>query len=372
MSVSRRPRACVPRPACFARVLALVAVCLAVVIPSRASANPGLAGTRHLGMGGASRASTRGAGAMLVNPANLGFTRQFEIEPAYQGNIESNTHGAGILVMDSLLNERLALGLGYVATIGAPRVSFATDTGDTQKLKLVHTAHEVSLPIAINVALGWLAFGVRPKFQYSAMRFEDAEGVRRDARAEQTKFGLDLALTFSARQWVNISVIGQNISGQNVPATTLDLAPYSFDLTTLDRSRVSPVSDYARTLAHGIAVFPTRKPTFSINFDGVYDFTSFRYGFKDEDKYTRKLFAGGVEYSIRDVVPLRIGGFYDSRGRGKTDDRGYIALGVGYFRAAPKGAAGFNLGVGVSRQITGPSPETLIAVSLGILLNPQR
>lgn len=323
-------------------------------------------------MGGASRASTRGAGAMLVNPANLGFTRQFEIEPAYQANIESNTHGAGLMVMDSLLNERLALGLGYVATIGAPRVGYETAAGDTEQIKLVHTAHEVSLPIAVNVALGWLAFGVRPKFQYSAMRFQDAAGARHDARAEQTKFGLDLALTFSARRWVNISVIGQNISGQNVPATTLNLAPYSFDLTTLDRSRVSPVSDYARTLAHGIAVFPTRTPTFSINFDGVYDFTSYRYGFKEEDKYTRMLFAGGVEYSIRDVVPLRLGGFYDSRGKGKTDDRGYIALGVGYFRAPPKGAVGFNLGVGFSRQITGPSPETLLAVSLGILIHPQR
>lgn len=372
MSVSRRPRACVPRPARFARLLALVTLCLGFVIPSRALANPGLAGTRHLGMGGASRASARGAGAMLVNPANLGFTRQFEIEPAYQGNIESNTHGAGLLVMDSLLNERLALGLGYVATIGAPRVSYDTDTGDTEQIKLVHTAHEVSLPIAINVALGWLAFGVRPKFQYSALRFQDTAGARHDARAEQTKFGLDLALTFSARQWVNVSVIGQNISGQNVPATTLNLAPYSFDLTTLDRSRVSPVSDYARTLAHGLAVFPTRKPTFSINFDGVYDFTSFRYGFAEADKSTRMLFAGGVEYSIRDVVPLRLGGFWDSRGKGKTDDRGYVALGVGYFRAALRGAVGFNLGVGFSRQITGPSPETLLAVSLGILLNPQR
>jgi len=323
-------------------------------------------------LGGASRASARGTGAILVNPANLGFTRQFEIEPAYQANIESNTHGVGLLAMDSLLNERLALGLGYIATVGAPRVSYETEAGETQQIQLSHTGHEVSLPIAVNVALGWLAFGVRPKFQYSALRFQDIADKRHDARAEQTKFGLDLALTFSARQWVNVAVVGQNVAGQMVPATTLDLAPYSFDLTTLNRSRISPVSDYARTLSHGLAVFPTRKPTFSINFDGVYDFTSYRLGFETAEKYTRKLFAGGVEYSIRDVVPLRVGGFWDSRGRGKTDDRGYIAAGVGYFRAAAKGAVGFNLGVGFSRQITGPSPETLLAVSLGILVNPSR
>lgn len=323
-------------------------------------------------MGGASRASASGTAAILVNPANLGFTRQFEIEPAYQANIASNTHGAGLLAMDSLLNERLALGLGYIATIGAPRVSYEDEAGETQQIQLLHTAHEVSLPIAINVALGWLAFGVRPKFQYSALRFTDADDKRHDARAEQTKFGLDLALSFSARRWLTVSVIGQNVTGQMVPATTLDLAPYSFDLTTLNRSRVSPVSDYARTLAHGLAVFPTRMPNFSINFDGVYDFTSYRMGFKDADKYTRLLFAGGVEYSIRDMVPVRLGGFWDSRGRGKTDDRGYIALGVGYFRPAAKGSVGLNLGLGFSRQITGPSPETLLAVSLGFLLNPQR
>ena len=323
-------------------------------------------------MGGASRASTSGTGAILINPANLGFTRQFEIEPAYQAEIGSNTHGVGLLAMDSLLNERLALGLGYIATIGAPRVSYDNGAGEPQRLQLTHTAHEVSLPIALNAALGWLALGIRPKFQYSALRFNDVADKRHDARAEQTKFGLDVALSFSVKQWVTLSVIGQNVTGQMAPATTLDLAPYSFDLTTLDRGRVSPVSDYARTLAHGLAVFPTRAPTFSINFDGVYDFTSYRYGFKDPDKYTRMLFAGGVEYSIRDVVPLRLGGHWDSRGRGKDDDRGYIALGVGYFRPAPKGAIGFNLGLGFSRQVTGPSPETVLALSLGLLLNPRR
>ncbi len=323
-------------------------------------------------MGGASRASATGTAAILVNPANLGATRQFEIEPVYQAQFESNTHGAGLLAMDSLHNERLALGLGYIATIGAPKVAYETDNGDKQTIQLSHTAHEVSLPIAINLALGWLAFGVRPKFQYSALRFTDVADKRHDARAEQTKFGLDLALSFSARQWLTVAVVGQNVTGQMVPATTLDLAPYSFDLSTLNRSRVSPVSDYARTLAHGLAVFPTRRPSFSINFDGVYDFTSFRYGFKEADKYTRLLFAGGVEYSIRDMVPVRLGGYWDSRGRGKTDDRGYIAAGIGYFRPAPKGAVGFNLGLGFSRQITGPSPETILAVSLGFLLNPSR
>jgi hypothetical protein len=305
---------------------------------------------------------------MLINPANLGATRQFEIAPVYQGRIEENTHGAGILAMDSLNNQRIALGLGYIATLGGPRISYTDAGGETKNLQLTHAGHEVSLPIAVNAVLGWLSFGVRPKFQYTALRFRDADGTRQDARKEQTAFGLDLAATLSLFRAVSVSVIGYNLTGPAPPATTLNLAPIIYDPATLDRRRVSPVSDYARSLSHAVAVFPTRSPGFSINFDGTYDFTS--YWLASDDKYTRMIFAGGAEYSVRDIVPIRVGGYWDSRGRGKADDRGYIALGVGYTRAPPKGSVGFDLGFGFSRQITGPNPDTRLGVTLGLLLNP--
>lgn len=321
-------------------------------------------------MGGASRASTSGAEAMLVNPANLGFTRQFEIQPAYQVNIERNTHGAGLLAMDSLLNERLALGLGYAMTLGGPKLGYVdAATGETKSLQLAHAAHEVGLPIAINVVRGWLAFGVRPKFQYSVLRFLDGEGGRQDARKQQLAFGLDLALSFSARRYMTVSFVAQNLTGPAPPATTLNLAPLVIMDGSLSRGRVSPVSDYPRSVAHGLAVFPTQKPGFSINFDGMYDFTSYRTA---DDKFTRMLFAGGVEYSVRDAVPLRLGGYWDSRGRGKEDDRGYISFGAGYFTSPGKGQVGLNFGLGFSRQITGPTPDTTLAITLGVLLNPNR
>jgi hypothetical protein len=334
---------------------------------SPAAASPGLTDTRHLGMGTASRASARGTGAMLVNPANLGFTRQFQLAPVYMATFESNTHGVGFLAMDSLLNARIGVGLGYIATIGQPKLTYADAMGAEQTLTLAHTGHEVSLPIGINAVLGWLAFGVRPKFQYSALRFRDDAGARQDARKELTAFGLDLAASFSARRWMTISVVGQNITGPAAPARDLNLAPLVITPGTLDRSRVSAVSDYPRTVAHGLAVFPTRSPGFSLNFDGVYDFTSYR---TDADKFTRMLFSGGAEYAIKEVVPIRFGGWWDSRGRGKADDRGYIAFGVGWFRAPSRGGVGFDLGVGFARQVTGPSPDTRLAVSLGVLLNP--
>lgn len=367
MPVSRRPRALHTRPARHLWAPGLLLAVLALARTSPALASPGLEGTRHLGMGGASRASSRGTGAMLVNPANLSFTRQFEIAPVYQVRFEDNTHGVGLLAMDSLNNERVALGLGYIATVGGPKVRYTDVNGDRQTLELVHTGHEVGMPISINAVLGWLAFGVRPKFQFSSLRFRDPDGTRQDARKEQTAFGLDVAMTFSFRQYATVSVIGQNLTGPAPPATTLNLAPLVITPMSLDRSRVSPVSDYPRTVSHALAVFPTRSPGFSLNFDGLYDFTSYRTA---DDKFTRMVFAGGVEYTVRNLVPLRLGGSYDSRGRGSADDRGYIAFGLGFTRPPTKGSVGFDLGLGFSRQIAGPTPETVLAVNLGLLINP--
>lgn len=358
-----RPRFVLRRrcPAIAALTFAAVAVRM-----SPAHASPGLVGTRHLGMGEASRASARGTGAMLVNPANLGFTRQFEIAPVYQARFENNTHGIGILAMDSLNNERIALGLGYLATYGAPKISYVDPMDGEHTLTLAHLGHEVSLPIAVNAVLGWVALGVRPKFQFTALRFRDPDGVKQEARAEQTAFGLDVSATFSFRRWVNVSVIGYNLAGPSPLATNLNLAPIVYQPDTLNRARISPVADYARSLSHAIAVFPTRDPGFSFNFDGTYDFTSYWH----DKNFTRMVFAGGAEYTVRGAVPIRLGGYWDGRGRGKEDNRGYIAAGLGYYRAPAKGSVGYDLGLGFSRQITGPAPDTRLAVTLALMFNP--
>lgn len=357
-------------PALFGRragVSAIFGLLTALAIPSQVLAAPGLDGTRNLGMGGATRASATGSGAMLANPANMGFTRQFLIDPVYQASIENNTHGVGIQAMDSLMNPRFAVGLGYVATLGLPNVTFQDERGGDHKLELFHMAHEVGLPIALNAVPGWLAFGVRPKFLQTSLRFVDADGAARDVKKNRLAFGLDFAMTVSLKQYVNVSLVGQNLVGPAPPARDLKLDPYAVNFDTLDRKHVSLLSDFPRTLAHGVAIFPTRNNGFSLNFDGMYDFTSFWA----QEKYTRMVFAGGAEYTIKNTVPLRLGGYWDSRGRGKEDDRGFLACGLGFVRDAQKGGIGFDLGVGFSRQITGPNPETRLAVNLGIRINPQ-
>lgn len=348
------------------RSAVLLGAALSSAISSRALAAPGLDGTRNLGMGGATRASATGTNAMLVSPGNMGFTRQFLIDPVYQVQVENNTHGAGILAMDSLLNPRVAVGLGYIATFGGPRIAFTDETGTARELGMFHQGHEVGLALAINAVPGWLAFGVRPKFQYTSLRFLDPDNKKQDAITARSAFGLDLSMSISLARWVNIAVVGQNLAGPSPPVITPDLTPYMVAEGSLDRSRLSQLSDFPRTVAHGFALFPTRNPGFSFNFDGLYDFTSFVH----QDKFVRMVFAGGAEYTIKNVVPLRFGGYWDSRGRGKTDDRGFIAFGLGFQRDAPKGGIGFDLGMGFSRQVTGPYPETRLGINLGLRINP--
>lgn len=339
----------------------------ALAIPSRVLAAPGLDGTRNLSMGGSGRASTTGTNAMIANPANMGFTRQFLIDPVYQVQFDNNTHGVGLMAMDSLLNPRVAVGLGYLATLGTPRVTFKNTRGGDHELTLLHMAHEVGLPISVNAVLGWLAFAVKPKFLQTSLRFPDGQDKYHDAKPSRVAFGLDLAMSVSLKQYVNLAVVGQNLVGPAPPVQNPTLEPYVVDPATLDRRQISWLSDFPRTVAHGLSIFPLRDAGFSFNFDGLYDFTSFRW----QDKYTRMVFSGGGEYTIKGIVPLRLGGYWDSRGRGKQDDRGFIAFGVGFQRDAPRGGIGFDLGVGFSRQVTGPDPETRLAVNLGLRINPQ-
>ena len=59
----------------------------------------------------------------------------------------------------------------------------------------------------------------------------------------------------------------------------------------------------------------------------------------------------------------------DGRGRGKDDDRGYIAGGIAFHRPAQIGVVGFDVGFSFQRQVTGPTPETFIGVNLAVSLN---
>lgn len=337
--------------------------------PAVAQASPGVDGTRNLAMGDRTRASASGTNAALTNPAHMSFSQQFAIEPLYQLKLQNRTSGVGILVMDSLNNPRFALGLGYLFMRGTPQVEFTNSAGEEDTLELVHYGHEVLGAISVVVVKQWLAIGIKPKYQYTSLRYRDDQGVAHNAHDKLNAFGLDTAVSLNLAGWVQLAVVGYNLLGSHDPAfvsdSDKDLAQMDVDVDTFDRGTVSRLSDYPLMLGHGLAVFPLNHPDLSLNFDGTYDFTSFR----NNDKHTRLTYGGSIEWVIAGV-PLRFGSYWDSRDRGKDDDRVFVAGGIGYIKPAKLGGIGVDLGFGFSQQVAGPRPETILGLNIGLRIHP--
>ncbi|MFV8750929.1 hypothetical protein ACNOYE_10330 [Nannocystaceae bacterium ST9] len=350
-------------------ILALTAFC-----PLEAEASPGVDGTRNLSMGNATRGSSAGTQAALINPAGLMYGQQFAIEGMYQYNAQTRTHGMGVFISDSLNTPRIALALGYVFMRGDPRLRYTDALGERKDLGLVHFGHEVSGVLSVAAVKNWLYLGVKPKWQYSSLRYLDDDGKVHDFRRKLNAFGLDIGLALNLLDWAKIAVVGYNLTGPAAPAytedkpVTLDGVAVDPDDPAINTTNVRRLSDYPRSLGHGLAIFPLRKPDFSINVDATYDFTSYW----NQNKYTRVTVNAGAEF-VAGPVPIRVGGWWDSRGRGNGDDRGYVSAGLGYFLAPKVGGVGVDIAAGFAQQVTG-SPraqlDTVIGVNIGIRLHP--
>ncbi len=349
-----------------------------------ARAHPGVEGTRNLSMGSVARSSSFGTNAALINPSNMPFTQTFAIEPIYQLGVQGRRHGLGFVVMDSLNNPRISIGVGYLVMRGSPTVGFdladdeptrvpADGTGSlTNQLELVHVAHETFGAISVTVVKGWLALGLKPKYQFSSLRFRDSMGVAHDAHERLSTFGLDASATMHFQGWAAVSAMVNNLVGNHPPPFTdereLNLDRAGAQGGTVDSGTVSELSDYPFTVEHGLAVFPLHHPDFSLNFDGMYDFSSYRF-----ESYTRRALGGSAEFVVG-PVPLRVGTLWDSRGKGKDDDRFYVAGGVAYVKPAKQGGVGIDLGMGIRQQVAGPGlgdqRETVLSFNLGLRIRP--
>lgn len=357
--------------------LAALGLGLAVLAAApEAAASPGVDGTRNLSMGNATRGSSAGTNAAIINPAGLSYTQQFAIEPLYQYDLQTRTHGLGFFISDSLNTPRFALALGYVFMRGNPRIMYSGLDG-RESLDLVHFGHEVSGVLSVVAVKNWLYIGLKPKWQYVSLRYLDDDGVARDFNPKLNAFGLDAAVAVNILDFVKIAVVGYNLVGPRDPAWTEDEIPEiegvgmsdDPDAAGLNVENVRRVSDYPRSLGHGLAVFPLRHPNFSLNIDATYDFTSY---WASQDKWTRVTVNGGAEY-VAGPVPIRVGGWWDSRGRGGADDRGYVSAGFGFVQPAKLGGAGVDIGVGFAQQVAGatrPKLDTVLTLNIGLRLRP--
>lgn len=370
------------------RRLAPVGIALGLIVaaPGLASAHPGVEGTRNLSLGSVARSSSFGTNAALINPSNMSFTQTFAIEPIYQFGVQGRRHGIGFVLMDSLNNPWLSVGLGYLVMRGSPTVSFTRTTDDPVRipdsgeiapnadLELVHVAHETFAAISVTVVKGWLSLAAKPKYQFSSLRYLDSSGVARDAHERLSSFGLDMSTTLNFGGWAAVSGMVNNIIGNHPPPFTDDQA-LALDEAgalegTIDSGTVAEISDFPFTIEHGLSVFPLHHPDFSLNFDGIYDLSSYRF-----ENHTRTALGGSAEF-VLGPVPLRFGTLWDGRGRGKDDDRIHVAGGLAYVKAAKQGGLGVDIGLGVRQQVTGPElggrRETVLSFNLGLRIRPDR
>lgn len=347
-----------------------LAVAMAVgLISSTAEASPAVGGTRNVSLGGVSHSSSFGSNAALANPAMMSFSPVFTVEAMYQLNIQQRTNGIGFVVMDSLNNSRIGLGLGYLFMRGAPEIDYQDSaTGENVNLELSRFGHEAFGALSIVAVPNWVTLGLKPKYQYSSLRYRDPEGLARNAHEKLNGFGLDTALSLNIAGFAAISVIALNVVGNHDPYFTDDreLSLEGLPVTegTVDRGHLSELSDYPLTLVHGLSVFPLRSPKLSLNFDGTYDFTSFRF-----EDHTRLTYGGSAEF-IAGPVPIRFGTIWDNRGKGNEDDRIYVAGGLAYAKNARPGGMGVDIGIGVQQQVSGPMLETILGINLGLRMHP--
>ena len=188
--------------------LCSVGALLAVSLASPdASASPGADGTRNLSMGNATRGSSTGTDAAIINPAGLSYAQQFEIEPIYQLDLRTGTHGLGVFISDSLNNPRFGLGLGYTFMRGTPKIRYDDIANERQALELVHFGHEVAGILSVTAVRNWLYIGLKPKWQYVSLRYLDDEGQARDYVPKHNAFGLDAAIAVNFLDWAKFAVV---------------------------------------------------------------------------------------------------------------------------------------------------------------------
>jgi hypothetical protein len=281
------------------------ALLLLLASAAPAAAQYDFVNARALGMGEALRGAATGAAGPLLNPAGMSLIRQYSIEADYGLRIEDLGHHVHVSIVDSITT-RVAAGLYYNFVHATPQLSLNWAGGRLDNVTLLREGHTAGL--ALSVPIGrYVILGATIKYlnyftQAPLPQGTVPEQLQLD-RINGVSFDASLLLRFAEK--FHATVIGYNLWDHG--------------------SRETPLS-----LGIGLTVIPIG--SLLINFDTVINFTGYKAYERNpidgsvtlNTRVTARL-GPGIEYMIKQMVPIRIGLVYD-HGQPGT----YLTAGLGY------------------------------------------
>ena len=324
---------------------------------SVANAAEPMVGIRSLAMGDSMRAMATQSEAMLLNPAGLALSQQFQVTGFYSLRLPSLGHFLHASISDSVTNPYFALGLYYNYLRETPRFGFRLRNGGDDLVQqvvgadIVRTGHESGTTLAIPIGQR-LTLGASLKYAYYSLRAQLGQDVAppgqsaADSRIDREN-SVDLGSTGSVVTF-DFGMTLRPFAGLHVGVVGQNLWPHGYELPTLLGIGLGyQVGDRLLLAVDTV-----------INFTGneaCSDMTQTTCN--ETTRRTTVRVGGGAEYTIAGKVPLRLGYLYDDNLRAH-----HATMGLGYVSKD----SGFALDVSV-RQRVAPGSETVLLFGIRIL-----
>ena len=310
--------------------------------PRPASAFDDVLPARALAMGGASRATATGALGPLFNPAGMTVTRQYSIEAMYGFRVQDLGSTVHLSIADSVTS-RVAAGIYYTFVYGTPKFTLGTPNGPGD---VVRQGTETGLSLAM--ALGdWFSFGVTSKYVRISTEVTNPEGMKAVAAGETPPPKTFVVDTSTATAVAN---------GFTMDAGLLVRLGQSFRLG-VEGHNLIPLRSFDAPIGMGVGLSYQYATALLVNADVKIDFDKYRQPgstaadgghLLGNNRVTGR--AGfGLEYVIRNIVPVRLGYAYDS-GYGAS----YLSLGGGYLSSR------FGIDLGYRQKVSTGLESTLM------------
>ncbi len=324
---------------------------------SVADAAEPMVGVRSLAMGDSMRAVATQSEAMLLNPAGLAMTRQFQVTGFYSLRLPSMGHFLHAAISDSVTNRYFALGLYYNYLRETPRFGFRLRGGgddfvqSVQGAEVVRSGHESGTALAIPIGER-LTLGASLKYAYYSLRAQLGQDMAppgqsaADSRIDREN-SVDLGSTGSVVTF-DFGATLRPFGGLSIGVVGQNLWPHGYELPTLLGIGLGyQVGDNLLLAADTV-----------INFTGHETCSDMTASTCNETaRRTTVRVGAGAEYMIVGKVPLRLGYLYDDNIRGH-----HATMGLGYTSKDP----GFAFDVSV-RQRVAPGNETVLLFGIRIL-----